>query len=120
MNEKISYCGLVCESCPIYLATRETDKSKKEKMIYNIIDMCETQYGVDYKFEDINDCDGCKSNSGRLFFSCNDCRIRKCAVNRGVDNCAYCDSYPCDDLLETFKVEPAAKTRLDLIRNSIL
>lgn len=120
MNNSISYCGLVCDSCPIYLATRETDEAKKEKMIYDIIDMCKMHYGIDYKFEDINDCDGCKSTSDRLFFGCKDCKIRSCAIVKGVENCAYCEEYTCDNLVEIFKTDPGAKTRLDLIRYSLL
>jgi hypothetical protein len=119
MNAIISYCGLVCESCMIYLATREVDKTKKEQKLAEIISKCKLYYGVDYKFEDINDCDGCKSESGRLFFACNDCKIKKCAVAKRIDNCAYCSEYACDELLRTFKTEPDAKTRLDEIRNTI-
>jgi len=119
MNDKISYCGLVCESCPIFLATRETDKTKKDKMIYDIIGMCKVNYGIDYKYEDINDCDGCKSGSGRLFFGCKDCNIRSCAIEKGVDNCAHCEEYSCDSLLEIFNTDSGAKIRLDLIRNSL-
>ena len=55
MDEIISYCGLSCQTCPIYLATRETNKKRKEKIIYEIIDKCKELYGLDYKFEDIND-----------------------------------------------------------------
>ncbi len=58
----ISYCGLICQTCPIYLASKETDKKRKEKIIYEIIDKCKELYGLEYKFEDINDCDGCKSD----------------------------------------------------------
>jgi hypothetical protein len=119
MNEMLSYCGLVCNSCPIYLATREKDKSKKDKMIYNIIDMCKKYYGNDYKYEDINQCDGCKSETGKLFFSCSGCKIRKCAVEKGIENCAYCNKYACEDLSKMFNSDPGTKTRLDLIRNSI-
>jgi predicted nucleic acid binding AN1-type Zn finger protein len=103
----------------IYLATREVDKTKKEQKLAEIISKCKLYYGVDYKFEDINDCDGCKSESGRLFFACNDCKIKKCAIAKGIDNCAYCDEYACEELLRTFKTEPDAKTRLDEIRNMI-
>ena len=120
MNESISFCGLVCTSCPIYLATRETDETKKEKMIYDIIDMCKTHYGIDYNYEDINDCDGCKKSNGRLFFGCKDCKIRICAIEKGIENCAYCEEYACDKLHGIFKTEPGAKTRLELIHNSIL
>lgn len=116
MEEIISYCGLVCKRCPIYIASREINKSKKKKMRCNIIDLCKTIYGVDYKFGDINDCDGCKSESGKLFSGCKNCKIRKCAAEKVIDNCAYCEDYVCKKLREIFIVEPNAKMRLDLIR----
>ena len=119
MNEIISYCGLNCQTCPIYLATRETDKKRKEETIYKIIDKCKELYGLDYKFEDINDCDGCKSESGRLFFVCSYCEIRKCAIEKKVENCAYCNEYACDNLTSLFKTDPSAKVRLDGIRSTL-
>ena len=115
MNETISFCGLVCQGCPIFLATREVDKTKKDKMIYDIINMCKEHYGIEYKYEDINDCDGCKSESGRIFSSCKNCKIRECAIERGLDNCAYCDKYECDKLSEIFNTDPNTKVRLDAI-----
>ena len=115
----IAYCGLLCQECPIYLATREIDKSKKEKMIYDIIHQCKEIYGIEYKFSDITDCDGCKSGNGRLFKGCVDCKIRKCAIKRGLKNCAYCEEYACDSLMELFKSDPNAKIRLDEIRSHL-
>lgn len=119
MSEIISYCGLTCQNCPIFLATRETNRAKKENIIYNIINMCKEHYGIKYRYEDINDCDGCKSKNDRLFFGCKNCKIRKCAIERNIDNCAYCDEYPCEQLSEIFKTDPGAKTRLDAIRYKI-
>jgi len=119
MTEIISYCGLLCQCCPIYLATRETDISKKQEMIFEIIRACKEHYGIEYKYEDINDCDGCISDTGRLFIGCNNCKVRKCAVQKGVENCAHCDEYVCNDLAELFKSEPGSKKRLDMIRNSL-
>ena len=119
MNEIISYCGLDCQACSIYLTTIEIDQTKKEKMIYEIIHACKEHYGVDYKYEDINDCDGCKSERGRLFFGCSNCKIRECAIGKGIENCAHCDKYACENLMELFKTDPRAKTRLDKIRNDI-
>lgn len=119
MYNNIAYCGLNCESCKIYLVSREIDPVKKEEMIYEIINLCKTHYGVDYKYEDITGCDGCKSASGSLFSGCMKCKIRKCANEKGFDSCAYCDEYACDNLLEIYKTDPAAKRRLDLIRGII-
>ena len=117
MNGMISYCGLDCQTCPIYLATRETDQTKKEKMISKIVSVCNEHYGVNYKYEDINDCDGCKSVSGRIFTWCLTCKIRKCAIEKELENCAYCSEYFCVNLMDLFKSDPCAKTRLDIIRN---
>jgi hypothetical protein len=117
MSEKIAYCGLICQGCPIYIATREVDKSKKEKMIHEIIHLCKEHYNINYKYSDINDCDGCISGSERLFTGCANCKIRKCAIERDIENCAYCENYVCELLKEAFKTDPDAKIRLDVIRN---
>ena len=116
MNNLISYCGIICRNCPIHTATRETDKIKKEELIYKIIYTCKALYGLDYKYEDINDCDGCKAKTGRLFIACQNCKIRECATNKGIAGCSYCPEYPCEALTEIFNIEPDTKRRLDLIR----
>jgi hypothetical protein len=119
MNEAISCCGLICNTCPIFIASREPDIEKKGKMIWNIIDTCKTNYGTEYKYEEINDCDGCKSGSGRLFFGCRDCKIRECVNKKEIDNCAYCKEYPCSKLMNLFKQDEGAKTRLDYIKSNL-
>lgn len=119
MNPVLSYCGLVCQTCPIHLATIETDPSEKDGMIREIIRLCKTHYGVEYTPEDINECDGCKSRSGRLFFGCKKCEIRKCAIEREVENCAFCDAYACSRLKDIFQKEPETKERLDSVRTGI-
>ena len=119
MEEIISYCGLICGTCPIHLATLETDRTKKNEIISEIIKACKEVYNIDYKPTDITDCDGCMSASGRLFSACSNCRIRSCAIDKGVINCAYCVDYACDNLNEFFKTDPSVKTRLDEIRKSL-
>ena len=66
MNEILAYCGLTCESCPIYLARRETNPAKKEEILSEIIRTCKELYGFEYGMEDICGCDGCTSNSGKF------------------------------------------------------
>ncbi|MFP4082491.1 MAG: DUF3795 domain-containing protein [Candidatus Aminicenantes bacterium] len=115
MSEGISYCGLICQGCPIYWATREEDKEKKEKMRAEIARICKEQYGEELKPDDITDCDGCRTEKGKLFSASSKCQIRKCAREKGLENCAYCRKYPCENLKVFFASEPEAKTRLDLI-----
>jgi hypothetical protein len=117
--EEISYCGLICRGCPIFLIALESNKEKKDKMIGDIISACRENYGINYKYEDINECSGCKASNGRIFSGCKNCSIRKCAVEREFENCAYCGEYPCKQLLEIFQNDFSAKMRLDSIRLKI-
>jgi hypothetical protein len=119
MKEMIAYCGLDCLPCPIYLATREKDKKKKEEMIIDIIDECKEQYGIELKREDVTDCDGCRTEGGRLFSGCKQCPIRNCAREKNVENCAYCEDYACEKLEKFFVKDPEAKKRLYRIRRRL-
>jgi hypothetical protein len=119
MNEIIAYCGLFCHTCPIYLATREPNKIEQNRMRIEIIRRCKEQYGIEYKLEDITDCDGCITDSERLFIASKKCPVRNCAKQKGLINCAYCGDYVCETLNKFFRTDPDAKKRLDEIRNNI-
>ena len=117
----LAYCGLMCDGCPIYWATREKSKEKKGKMRATIAQQCSEQYGLEYGLEytlkDITDCDGCRTTGGRLFSGCKSCPIRECAVQKELESCAYCSEYACNKLKELFVTDPSAKTRLEVIRS---
>lgn len=115
----LAYCGLVCNACPIHLATKEQGQEKKREMRVEIARKINDIYKQKLKAEDVTDCDGCRAESGRLFSGCKDCQIRKCAGNKSIDNCAHCDRYACDELKKLFVTNPEARTRLDIIRNSL-
>ncbi len=112
----IAYCGLACDTCPIHLATLEQDLSKRQTMRVAIAQMCREQYGMNVQLQDITDCDGCRSETGRLFSGCANCEIRSCAVNRKLTSCAFCPDYPCDKLLKHFETDPTAQARLEMFR----
>jgi hypothetical protein len=117
MDEIIVYCGLVCQGCPIYWATRESNDEKRRKMRAEIALQIRKQGWGEYKPQDITDCDGCKTKNGRLFSSCMKCEIRKCARQKGIENCAHCNEYACERLDRFFTTCPEAKSRLDAIRS---
>ncbi len=117
MREITAYCGLICQTCPIYLATREENKEEQARMRAEIAQQCNEYYGVSYKPEDIADCDGCRAEGGRLFPPSQNCSIRICAKQKGVENCASCGDYACEKLEAFFAKEPSAKKRLDEIRS---
>jgi hypothetical protein len=117
MDKIVSYCGLLCIGCPIFIATKETDRAIKAKMKIEIAKTCNQLYHTNYSAVDITDCDGCLSEINHLFPSCNDCRIRNCARIHQIPNCAYCEDYVCNTLEEFFKNNIESKSRLDFIRS---
>jgi len=118
-NVMIAYCGLVCDECPIHLATLETDLIRQQAMREDIVRQCAIAYGINIQLSDVTDCDGCRAESGRLFSGCRNCDIRNCAREKGVENCAHCSDYPCEKLEGIFGQEPEAKVRLDDIRQAL-
>jgi len=118
-DEPMAYCGLTCGSCPIYLATRETDKAKQVQTRIEIAEFASKHYDTVIKPEDLTDCDGCKSQTGRLYSGCSQCGIRNCAQAKDCLTCAHCPEYPCDRLQKFFASDPGAKVNLDSIRNNM-
>ena len=110
----IAFCGIACNDCPALMATEADDNNKRAE----VAKLWSQEYNTDLKANDIN-CDGCQTDSGRLFGHCQVCEIRKCGFEMKVANCAYCNEYACDKLNKFFDMVPDAKTQLDSIRNAI-
>lgn len=85
-----AYCGLDCGTCGAYIATAKDDDAARQA----VADQWCKEYGANVKAEDIN-CDGCASDSARLFRHCNVCEIRACARTKAVSNCGRCDQFGC-------------------------
>ena len=59
MSQMIAYCGLVCSSCPTFLATRNDDDLARERTAAFYAE----KFGFNLKPEEIN-CDGCLAREG--------------------------------------------------------
>jgi len=119
MESSVAFCGLDCGNCPIHLATLEEDPDVKSGMRIDIAHMLAGIYNTVPKPEIICDCDGCRIANGRLFTGCTECGIRKCAMNKNLENCAYCSDYTCDKLQRHFSFDPGARVNLEKIRSRI-
>ncbi len=114
MAEKmIAYCGLVCTECPAYVGTQTGDEELLEKT-------AERWSTPEHKIrpDDIL-CDGCRAVGKRLTGFCSCCKVRSCGMEKGLENCACCDEYPCKTLEELWgfiKAREEAKAVLDEIR----
>jgi hypothetical protein len=89
-------CGLFCESCGAYIATRE-----------NTLEPLAQKFGR--PAEEIQ-CKGCRSDT--LSFYCRTmCKMKGCAADKGLQFCSECDAYPCVVLKE---FQSQAPHRLEL------
>jgi len=114
MSEMVAVCGLLCDECGAFIATSNNSNEQRAR----VAELWSQQYDQEIKPEDIN-CDGCRSDSDRLFSHCKVCEIRKCGKEKAVKNCAHCDEYACEKLADFFKMAPNAGRRLNEIRSKL-
>lgn len=113
MIRVVAYCGIVCSDCPVLVATQKNDSQERQK----VAAMFTKQYEKEYKPEDIN-CSGCIAEGPHVFSFCGVCKIRKCARERKIENCAFCLTYPCGMISELHNAYPRAKDTLDEVRRN--
>jgi hypothetical protein len=116
MDTMTAYCGLTCGSCPIHLATLEQDRPRQLAMRELIAEQCSKYYGMNLQPEDVNDCDGCRADTEKIFSGCLNCGIRKCAIRKHIESCAYCEDYACDKLRKHFSFDPVSQKRIEEFR----
>jgi hypothetical protein len=94
MGRLIGACGVNCDVCPAYRATKADDPELLEQVLVR------WRAEFDAPHITVKDilCDGCSGVTGRLCGYCQQCRIRPCALARGLPNCAHCAEFICDDL----------------------
>jgi len=111
MSTLIAACGLDCAKCDAYIATQANDEAALEQVA--------AKWRVEYNAPDISAtnilCDGCMAG-GRTIGHCAECKIRLCALDRGLVNCAACPDYACEQLTAFFQMVPQAKTTLEGLR----
>ena len=113
MTGMTAYCGLDCAKCEGYLATQADDDDKRAE----VAKQWSERYKADIKPEQIN-CDGCRSEGRKFFYCAEMCELRKCGIEKGVENCAVCDEYICEKLEAFLKLAPQARDALDALRQT--
>jgi hypothetical protein len=85
MKRQIAICGLDCEKCDAYIATKNNDQSLREKTAKLWSELNHAAILPEH----IN-CEGCRMNGAKTLFCSSLCEIRKCAVVKGIETCGYC------------------------------
>jgi hypothetical protein len=90
----IGICGNDCSQCPRYVATKNRDVKRLKELskLWKIVGWREN---IERSEEMV--CHGCKSVKW-----CRYKTVRDCAKARVIDNCGYCDYYPCDKSEKVF------------------
>ena len=114
MRKMVAFCGLVCTDCDALIATQENNDVKRRE----VAKAWSKAFGEEVKPEAIN-CDGCLTIDGRHINYCSVCEIRKCGMEKGVENCAYCVDYICEKLTAFFENSPEARNTLEEIRQQL-
>ena len=112
MDKKyICYCGLYCENCAVKVKIAPTSKILYEEMkkagFEDIMHFIPGGDGFWPFLKDMADggiCISCQDGSGNP-----GCGVRICAKEKGVEVCAWCESYPCEKFNAFFEGYPVLK-----------
>lgn len=87
-DSSMAPCGLVCDQCRAFLATKANDTAA--------LLQCGKEWapGREISAEDVK-CDGCRA-SGRKWLFCRECALAGCEKSANVQSCAHCPDYPCE------------------------
>ena len=85
MKDMIAYCGLDCEKCDAYLATKNDDQMLREKTARLWAELNHAPILPEH----IN-CQGCRAEGIKTVFCDSLCAVRRCARKRAVATCGDC------------------------------
>jgi len=89
INKKLlAPCGLYCGVCAVYIAHRDKNLKFKQSIVKVYHPFTKTP-------EDIK-CKGCLSqDKEEIFAFCQQCGIRECVLEKGIEGCHQCEEFPC-------------------------
>jgi hypothetical protein len=101
-----SYCGIYCGACDIMMSYKTGEKNSlahfwDERTVKTFQKKIGLHYDENKPFS--YRCNGCKSDV--LFVNCAVCQIRECAINSKVEHCIDCEKYPCEQIVNSKKLE---------------
>lgn len=108
MRNMIAYCGLDCEKCDAYLATIHDDHALREKTAKLWAELNQAPILPEHIH-----CMGCRVDGVKTVFCESLCRIRQCALEKGVTTCGGCPNMEtCQSAGEIFASYPDALENL--------
>ena len=81
----IAFCGLDCEKCDAFIATKNNDQALREKTAKLWSELNNAPILPDQ----IN-CEGCRVDGVKTVYCESLCAIRQCALKKGMVTCGHC------------------------------
>jgi len=98
MSKNIAFCGLDCDACSAFIATKNNNDALRLKTAQEWTLRHRAKGGPRVEPREIN-CYGCLSN-GPLYTHCRECAVRACGLRRGLKSCQKCPECKCVKLTE--------------------
>lgn len=105
-------CGMDCDACDARRATVSNDL----KTLAIIAAKQESEGFGSFIMPSRVRCTGCLKE-GAKSLSCNECRIRLCAMENKIPNCGFCEEFPCDLGSVVWEAVPEYKKNLERIKS---
>jgi len=102
MKNLFSKCGCNCGRCPSYKGNLQTDEDRQR-----CSDGWHKYLGFRLSPGKLRLCDGCQAPDDENPVRYQNCYVRKCAVRNGVETCAHCSTYPCEDVKSLHEIQRA-------------
>jgi hypothetical protein len=107
MDAILTRCGYRCDLCLAYRPNVESNPANQQKLSNGWYQY----FGFRIPPEKIL-CDGCLADNPLLIDQA--CPVRPCVIAKGLENCAYCESYACEKLVERLVVYEEVKKRVNV------
>ena len=101
-------CGIDCETCNARIATLNNDDNLRKEVA--------KEWSVEYNFNctpEMINCTGCLEEGVKVGH-CNECSTRKCVLSKDIENCSFCNEYPCEEIKAFHDAVPKLKANLGL------
>jgi hypothetical protein len=94
-KHKLAACGIDCNECGQYKVTLYQDREAAENLVpwFRQIGWIGKCQGTKAVLKRAPLCRGCWSDVG---FCMNGCGIRRCCIEKKINNCAECVDFPCE------------------------
>jgi len=106
MEPIVTRCGYRCDLCLAYKPNVEKHPSNQQMLS----DGWYRYFGFRIPADEIC-CDGCMAEDPRLIDR--HCTVRTCVLDSGLDHCAQCEQYVCEELTERLVDYEEIKSRIE-------